>query len=257
MIRPLSTAALATLLLSSCVAVIGADEETVEALQQMDSDHAVEQHAEDGAKTGKEKQPKELDLDALEYAVIEAHGAIEKAAIGAEISQLEAEQRVGTASLELADAKAELEHFDTFVAPKELAERTLSVERSEARLFEAKAELAQLEDMYADEEFATSSKELVLERGRRNVNFSERSLELARESLADHESFDLAKRRAKLERALLKAELGLHLAQLRRESERVGRQQDERGRQRKLAKAEEALAEAQAKIEAGEAVAAD
>jgi len=265
MIRTLSSAALASLLLSSCIAVIATEDEVMDGMFLDEQTEGAEDPSGAQDAGGDEapgaadaaKKLDEVDLDALEYAVIEARASMDKGALGGQISLMEAEQRVGSAHVELVNAQAELEHFDSFTAPKELAERTLSVERSEGRLFESRAELKQLEDMYADEEFATSSKELVLERGRRNVNFTERSLELARKGVADHEAFDLAKRRANYERGVQKAEMGVLLAEMKLEAARMGRASEERSQTRKLAKAEEALAKAQAKIESGEAVAAD
>jgi len=263
MIRTFSAVLLGSLLSTSCVVAIEADDQPSQAYDIDDSeDHVQEEVQADmpaevpaaSEEPEAPEEPVEIDLEPLEWAVAEAAAGMEKATLSAHISLTESADRVARAGQDLADARAELEHFDAFTAPTELAQRRLSIERSEGRLLEAKAELQQLLDMYADEEFATSSKELVIERGRRGVDFSERSLAMSRASLEDLESFDLAKRRAKLVRGVEKAELGVDLAGRRHEVARMGWDQDERGLVRKLAKAEEALAEAKAKVESGEAV---
>jgi len=264
MIRTLHTATLAALLLSSCVVAIEADGESSGAYEVID--HTEEPAGEAapmalamdeepaGEATAAEEQPEEVDLEALEVARDEARGNMEKARLGAQISQIEAESRLDGARADLEAARIELEHFEAVTAPRELAEKELSLDRSKGRLFEAEAELAQLVAMYEDEEFATSSKELVLERGRRGVDFSKRSLALAEEALEDHAAFSLTQRREKLARAIHKAEIAVDLAELRLQSARLGADLDEERMHRKLVAAEEALHEAQAKVEAGEAV---
>ena len=256
MIRTPLPAALAALLLSSCVVAIEAEEQRDPAMEHAASGPAV---ADEGpaavAEAGESAGPEELDLAALEAAAKDARGALEKAGLDNRIALIEADSRLDGARLDLDAAVAELEHFEAVVVPRELEQKRLSMDRSEGRLLEARAELQQLIDMYEGEEFATSSKELVLERGRRSVAFSERSLALAAGELADHETFVLARRHEGLGRGVDKARLAVELAELRREAAGLSATLEEDRLGRKLDDAEEALREAREAIEAGEAVA--
>ena len=69
--------------------------------------------------------------------------------------------------------------------PSRLEWAALGLTRAEDRFKEAKEELEQLELMYAEDDFADGTKEIVLDRGRRRLERSAKDLELRR---IDHET---------------------------------------------------------------------
>ena len=112
------------------------------------------------------------------------------------------------------DAQRDLDLFMNHERPKKLAEARLGLDRSEHRRELAKDELDELISMYEAEEFAELTKELVLKRGRKSLEFAERQLELTRKSMALLEGEELPKQQRDLELALQKAEHALRDAEL-------------------------------------------
>lgn len=101
------------------------------------------------------------------------------------IAELSAGQAVLVARAELESARRALQRAtDELELWKlerfEIDEVRLDIARSESRLEESRAELAELEAMYEEEEFAKTTKELVLTRGRRQVELAEAALAVAR-----------------------------------------------------------------------------
>src|SRR5439155_9456262 len=82
-------------------------------------------------------------------------------------------------------ARRKLQHFQEHTAPTRVAQTELGLRGSEDGFKEAQEELAQLEMMYKDEQFADKTKEIVLERGRRRLERSQKDLEIRRRELAD------------------------------------------------------------------------
>jgi hypothetical protein len=199
--------------------------------------------------SGSRKKP-DVDLEALEFAVLSAERRVHATEASARASELEAESKVRAAERELGKAEAALAHFEDVEVPTELAQRDLSIDRSTGRLSDSEAELAQLESMYADEEFAESSKELVLARSRRNVEFSKRSLELARSARKDYMEFDLAKKRKDAENKVTVAREHLEAARVRLEEARFGNETKALEAAESLRKAHRALDKAKDKAEA-------
>jgi hypothetical protein len=149
-----------------------------------------------------------LDVARLELtaAQLDANAKDRAAAKAADFAESEVEQ-----------ARKELEHAD-----KQAAIRTRdgenNLKRAAVRLDETKAELIELESMYKDEEFAEKTKELVLTRGKSQVEMATAALEVEtlRQDLLVKE--ELPAERGKAELTLRKAEAALEAAQLEREA---------------------------------------
>jgi hypothetical protein len=75
-------------------------------------------------------------------------------------------------------AEKALRLHDDRTAPQRIARSEQSLLRSQDRISESEEELQQLEMMYAEEEFADQTKEIVLERSRRRLARSRRDREL-------------------------------------------------------------------------------
>jgi hypothetical protein len=140
-----------------------------------------------------------------------------------DLARLEAEQELHNTELALEFARAGLAKAKSDQEAFLAAERALEVDvveqhldASKGRADDAAAELTELEAMYAEEEFATKTKELVITRSRRDLELSRRSLELARRRKAAQDTYehpakerDLAQAVKSAEKELLEAEQSL------------------------------------------------
>jgi|GEM_PF-3134076 len=142
--------------------------------------------------------------------------ALELAELELQVAQLEAEQAtteagraVEEAHREVDEAQRALAHFQDHVMPHELAEAQLALDRADHRRELAKDELDELISMYAAEEFAELTKELVLKRGRKDLEFAERALVLQQAEQQALAGVELPRRRRDLEHELQQAQNGL------------------------------------------------
>lgn len=207
-------------------------------------------HMDGGAKakpSSKAADSKDTDFTALEFSLEMAHRKLASAKLSAELGMIEAEHKVAMAQVDVADAQFELDEQTRVVAPQRLAEADLSLDRSAGRLADSRAELAQIVAMYAGEEFAESSKELVIERSRRGVEQAERSLALQRAEREHLETVELPRAALKKQRALDAAKHKLMLAErrLKMEAESLATKQMEA--QESVRKAQAALTKARGK----------
>jgi len=100
----------------------------------------------------------------------------------AELAQKAAEHKL---------AMTKLQDFEAHDAPQQLEEARLQLLRSEDWLKDAEEELAQLEMMYAEEDLADKTREIVLERGRRRLERARRDVALSHITLANLEEHSL------------------------------------------------------------------
>lgn len=156
-----------------------------------------------------------------EHGVAEARVGLVVAETKREHQLADAQAEIAEAQVELAAAERELQTFLERTAPQELEEARLSHDEAAYRAEEARAELAELEAMYKADQFAAMTKELVLQRGRRQLEVAERRLALSKAALATRQEVEQVGKRKELEakvaesqRALAKAERGLSLAKL-------------------------------------------
>lgn len=170
----------------------------------------------------------------LEYARLQ----LEIARIEAKNGERALKEELVVAERELAAATAELENFARIAREIESAERVLSLDRSQQNMLEAEQELRELEAMFAQEEFASMTKELVLNRGRVQLAMAKRDFELAQRRAEQVRGFEHPKRERELTERVTKAEQALEEAKSKTDKGRV---------ESKLAllKAEHALDEAE------------
>ncbi len=160
----------------------------------------------------KELRHKQRDLG---YAEVEQQNA----AIDRRLQQLGTEAALLRTADELAEARNELRDYQEKVQPRELEEKRISLDRSVHRADHAKDELAELTAMYEADEFAKATKELVLKRGRRELEMAERSLAVARQELEHHENVAVPKRVRELQRKVVDAERERKKAELEAEKQ--------------------------------------
>jgi hypothetical protein len=82
---------------------------------------------------------------------------------------------------------------------------------------ESKQELVELEAMYKQEDFAELTKELVISRGRKRLEFSQRGFELAQKAQQELVGHDLPKKEMEANQAVEKAEKALREVQAKKD----------------------------------------
>jgi hypothetical protein len=123
---------------------------------------------------------------------------VKKARLAQAHQQAEDQDKVARKRTERELAATKLEDFEEHNAPQRIEEARLALHRAEDRVKEAQEELAQLEMMYAEEDLADKTREIVLERGRRRLERARRELELQRTALANLEEHDLPREAAEM-----------------------------------------------------------
>jgi len=97
---------------------------------------------------------------------------------------------VKQAEQDLKTSRAELDHFTKVEKDTALRKAQLDVDKSEWSMEQKRQELHELETMYQQEEVATLTKELVLQRGKVALQQAEKDLALDRDELADLRDWD-------------------------------------------------------------------
>jgi len=161
--------------------------------------------AAEGKSEARKGKQKELNKKTRELA----HARIEK-----ETGAIDGRIRAGAVAAalqnttdELAETRQALELFLGEQRPREVEEKKISLDRSAQRAEFAKDELGELVSMYENDEFAKTTKELVLKRGRRELEMAERSLAVERREFAEFEQHALPQRERELRRKVADAEL--------------------------------------------------
>ena len=149
----------------------------------------------------------------LEYAKME----LEIAKLGAAADEREADTSVKDATLKLEAARKDQANFLDLDKPTQVAGGQLSLDRSQQSMEESRQELAELEAMYKQEDFAELTKELVLSRGRKRLEFSQRGFDLAKKGQEEMLGHDLPKKEKELAQAVEKAEKALQEAQAKKD----------------------------------------
>lgn len=134
-----------------------------------------------------------FDSSIIERSIRETQDAVDsaKARLEAGRKDLEALQggnkiKLERMTLDLQQASADRSSFDKYGEEQMLVGKTLQVRRQEAYLEDRQEELSQLEKMYKDTSLAHETKEIVLDRSRRDVELTKTQLDLTRKS--DHQT---------------------------------------------------------------------
>lgn len=169
-----------------------------------------EKKAEEIAQKEKDLQQKQRDLD---YAKI----GVQTTAIDRQVRTMSVDNAVARATLELEKQRKELDLFLNQHKPRELEEHRIQLDWQTYRAEESKDELAELENMYKGDEFAKDTKELVVKRGRRQMEMSARSLAVAKKEFEVFEQHTLADRERDLRQKVKDSEIELEKARLEHE----------------------------------------
>lgn len=226
----LATAFCGAFLLASCASSRGA--------------RASEDQAGQRARTAELEQQaeRERELSAARSALQIAELELAHTDLGSRLELDEARAEAAAAAREQAEHERKLIAFRGTIRPLELDEARLALDRARFSALESEQELAELEGMYAQEEFAEQTKELVLARGRRALEVARRQLALTERGMAMLDHVELAAK----ERELVEA---LEQARQKRTQLEQNCAHAELGRQVALEKARAAVAEAQRELQ--------
>ena len=153
------------------------------------------------------KKAKQKELRAKEREVEAATVEQQVAALDRTVRQWTVDDALAKAAAELARANLDLETFLAQIKPRELEEKRIGLDQSTHRAEHSKDELGELTAMYEADEFARTTKELVLKRGRRELEMAERYLAVAKKEVAHFESVAMPQRERELRQKVTSAEL--------------------------------------------------
>ena len=148
-----------------------------------------------------------------ERTVTYARMELALAEMDAELELRDARLDLERASQGLQAAQRELDHFTKVERPLELEDQQMDVERSAESALEQKQELEELMKMYKAEDFAKMTKELVLQRGKFQMDMAQRESDLTKKRAADKQAHALAVKELELSLALKKAQDGVNSAE--------------------------------------------
>ncbi|HUR29703.1 MAG TPA: hypothetical protein VM509_16045 [Planctomycetota bacterium] len=223
-IRPLHLCAAVLLasLSSSCVFAFGTDDESSHPFAKLHESAVVGRPAENGVAAagesgeGKDGKPaaspeaakKKAERKAQKKARETTYARMELA-----LAEMEAENDLRDAKFDveharqdLEAAQRELDHFQRQAKPLELEDSQLDVDRSIESALERQQELDELTSMYKKDEVAKMTKELVLQRGKKTMEFAQRELELDKKRAASKKEHDLTVKERDLTLAVAKAQ---------------------------------------------------
>jgi hypothetical protein len=198
--------------------------------------------AKSGGESDEEKDSKEEKLKKKEREVDDARLQLTIAKQETQAAERKAKDDVEEAEYTLGKAKEALDHFQKVTRGLELSRADLGFDRAKQRAEESKAELEELMSMYKKEDFAALTKELVLTRGQKNLEFANRALEQERIEQAATRDVELPRKEKDLQLALHKAENKLR-------EEKADQQKLTNENELKMRKAERAVDDAVAALD--------
>jgi hypothetical protein len=149
---------------------------------QADAAEKVKKEAEEKAKKeAKEARDRERKLVKLQRDLEVAKLRFSKLKLDHENAQTKYEQSLARTKIDLEIAKKKLQDYKQIHVPTRIARAELNLKWAESALLEAQQELEQLELMYSEEQFADKTKEIVIERAKRQLERTQRDTELRRE----------------------------------------------------------------------------
>ncbi|MFT7619235.1 MAG: hypothetical protein ACI97A_002885 [Planctomycetota bacterium] len=150
----------------------------------------------------------------LEQQIQIANLELQASEISVMIKDSKSKETMRNAAFTLQMAKQSLETFTVMEAPVQIRDAQVSFDQARNRAELAKDELNELIAMYKAEEFAELTKELVLKRGKKNVEFSNRRLAIQAEKMTRLKQKELPKKQKELEHKVRQAEVSMRSAEL-------------------------------------------
>jgi hypothetical protein len=203
--------------------------------------------AKDGGSAAASKADDDTDAQGLAADLLEAESELASERIANERKKIESTTKVAKAERELAAAERELKVFLEVERKNEEAEARLELDQNRYRVDHARDELTELEAMYSQDEFAKTTKELVIKRGRRQLEIAERELGLADASFRLKTEHQWPERVRKLEAAVADAMVAVETARLEAREAEEGIRLDLTRKERKVSDAKRAIEKAKSK----------
>lgn len=200
----------------------------------------------DSAAGKREEKQKELRSKRRELANTKLEHGV--AALDRHIAEISAQEAINTSKRGLEAAQAALDLFMTKQKPRELEQHKIRIDRRIYAADHAKDELTELTAMYEADEFAKTTKELVLKRGRRSLEMAERELAVAKNEFEEFENFTLKRRLRDLSQKLLDAQFALTKAELAAQKPAMSKKLALKKEAEKLSDLEEEIAALQAAL---------
>lgn len=201
------------------------------------------QEAEPEADSAKDPEAGKPSAEELAFAVEAAKRELAISILETQNSLAGAERAVAKAEVAAGEARRALSHFEERDAPQEVGDAEINLSRAESRLIESRDELNELEAMYSEEQFAERTKELVLARGRRNLDLAETAHGLSQRKLETLRDFTHVAKRAELTRAVENAGRAIDSAKTALQIEKAKAELTVLRKERAVAKAEKKLSD--------------
>lgn len=208
--------------------------------------------ADSAQKAADERRQREKELRQKQRDLELARTELQVAEIDRTERTLTVERALAKTAAERDSAAMELQVFLDDVKPRRLEEQRIDLDQNTYRAEHQKDELGELTAMYEADEFARSTKELVLKRGRRDLEMAERRLAVAQKEMKHLEQIELPRRERELRQKLADAELEKKKSELGAEKAKLELEMAQRKASAKIADLEQDIAELQAKLAAGE-----
>lgn len=195
------------------------------------------------------------EIRAQKRAIKRKAMAVEIARLGQEKQTLESPRSIADKQRALGTAREKLEVFETMEMPQRRRDAELDLQSAEHRLLDAREELEQLVVMYEDSELEDRTSEIVLNRGRRQLEMAEERLALQRQQLARLErdlAIELRQKREAVDDAgaeLAEAERDAKLDDIRKQASVQAAEDELAESKESLEKLEKELVEASKKAE--------
>lgn len=200
-----------------------------------------EEDGDDDKESAADKQKK------AEHALEDARAELKIARQECQAAERKQKDEIEEAEYALAKEKEALDVFQKIGKPLELDKLKLGFDRSVQGVEESKAELEELMAMYKKEDFASLTRELVLSRGKKRLEFANRGLEHDKTEGAVTRDVELPRKEKDLELAVKKAENGLREARAAQAKLADENELKLKKAERGVDDAEKALAKAKAK----------
>jgi len=172
-----------TVALIACDTAATADNEVATVAEKKKENKKAKEKDNKGAKT-KKKETKNSETkkvakrDGVTRKLNIARQKHAKSSLAAEYAEIANQDKIAKAEQDLDIATTKLQHHEQYTAPNRLARGQLDQRQAEDRYKESQEEMEQLELMYAEEDFAEKTKEIVLQRGRRRLERSRTNLDI-------------------------------------------------------------------------------
>lgn len=141
--------------------------------------------------------------------------------LGNEAEERSAANDIDEAERALRDAREALENFQSHDKPMKLDDGQLDLDQAIQRRTQQQQELEELEAMYKQEELATLTKELVISRERKGLEFAKRALDMMTKNIEHAKSVELPRKSRELTEGVAKAERRLTEARAKAEKQKL------------------------------------